>query len=134
MCAISLVLMQHVVSPVFTRANVSSLACTSRLSIALDGTKYLPGIVGLNNIKANDYMNVVLHALAHVPPFRDYFLRPETYAHVRPPPGDQTFILGEPTLHYWPASGCGRLDSLLVCVSYHDLGFFLTPESQKCMH
>ena len=106
---ISLVnLPQHVVSPVFTRENVSSLASTSRLSIALDGTKYLPGIVGLNNIKANDYMNVVLHALAHVPPFRDYFLRPENYAHVRPPPGDQTFILGEPVLCCQVMSGSVR--------------------------
>lgn len=53
------------------------------------------GIVGLNNIKANDYMNVVLHALAHVVPFRDYLLREENYSHIIPPPGDQTFILGE---------------------------------------
>ena len=27
---------------------------------AYDGTTYLPGIVGLNNIKANDYCNVLL--------------------------------------------------------------------------
>lgn len=27
---------------------------------AYDGTLYLPGIVGLNNIKANDYCNVIL--------------------------------------------------------------------------
>lgn len=85
---------------------------TSKLSLALDGTKYLPGIVGLNNIKvsgvpevksgcvhallqANDYMNVILHALENVPPFRDYFLREEHYGHITPPPGDQTFILGK---------------------------------------
>ena len=29
-------------------------------SRAYDGTTYLPGIVGLNNIKANDYANAVL--------------------------------------------------------------------------
>ena len=86
---------------------------SSKLSVALDGTKYLPGIVGLNNIKvpiiylslynvyslvlfpkANDYMNVILHTLAHVSPFRDYFLREENYSHIKPPPGDQMFILG----------------------------------------
>lgn len=27
---------------------------------AIDGTMYMPGIVGLNNIKANDYCNVIL--------------------------------------------------------------------------
>ncbi|MFH4978676.1 hypothetical protein AB6A40_005385, partial [Gnathostoma spinigerum] len=36
------------------------------LSRAYDDTTYHPGVVGLNNIKANDYENVVLH----VSPFR----------------------------------------------------------------
>lgn len=97
--------------PVFSSKAVEALDHTSKLSLALDGTKYLPGIVGLNNIKArgcgvqslsyeicflqaNDYMNVILHALENVPPFRDYFLREENYAHIRPPPGDLSFILG----------------------------------------
>lgn len=32
------------------------------------------GFVGLNNIKQNDYVNVVVHALAHVAPIRNYFM------------------------------------------------------------
>ncbi len=43
------------------------------------GTMYLPGIVGLNNIKANDYCNVVLQALSHVKPIRNYFLDEKNY-------------------------------------------------------
>lgn len=35
---------------------------------------YYPGFVGLNNIKANSYMNAILHALVHVIPLRDYFI------------------------------------------------------------
>ena len=46
-------------------------------------------------LQANDYMNVILHALENVPPLRDYFLRETNYSHITPPPGDQTFILGE---------------------------------------
>ena len=53
------------------------------------------GILGLNNIKANDYMNVILHTLAHISPFRDYFLREDNYLSIIPPPGDQTFTLGK---------------------------------------
>ena len=53
------------------------------------------GILGLNNIKANDYMNVILHTLAHISPFRDYFLREDNYLSITPPPGDQTFTLGK---------------------------------------
>ena len=52
------------------------------------------GIVGLNNIKANDYMNVILHTLAHIGPFRDFFLSEENYNKIIPPPGDQTITLG----------------------------------------
>jgi len=41
---------------------------------ALDGTTYIPGIIGLNDIKNNDYANVFFHAIAQVQPVRDYFL------------------------------------------------------------
>jgi U4/U6.U5 tri-snRNP-associated protein 2 len=32
------------------------------------------GFVGINNIKANDYMNVIIQLLVHVPPFRNFFI------------------------------------------------------------
>uniref|UniRef100_A0AC34QEH6 USP domain-containing protein n=1 Tax=Panagrolaimus sp. JU765 TaxID=591449 RepID=A0AC34QEH6_9BILA len=54
---------------------------------------YYPGIVGLNNIKANDYANVVFHALAHVAPLRNYFLREENYSTIKRPPGDKLNLL-----------------------------------------
>lgn len=38
----------------------------------------MPGYIGLNNIKANDHLNVVLQLLLHVPPVRDFFLNPTT--------------------------------------------------------
>ena len=37
--------------PVFTQSAVRVLDSSAKLSVALDGTKYIPGIVGLNNIK-----------------------------------------------------------------------------------
>ncbi len=73
--------------------HISQLDTKGKMSRAYDGTTYLPGIVGLNNIKANDYCNVVLQALSHVPPLRDYFLREENYNHIKRPPGDQMFLL-----------------------------------------
>jgi len=48
----------------------------------------LPGIVGLNNIKANDYANAVLQALINVRDIRNYFLREENYASIKVAPGD----------------------------------------------
>ena len=40
----------------------------------LQGRQFLPGFIGLNQIKANDYVNVILQAFAHVRPLRDDFL------------------------------------------------------------
>ncbi|PNW70479.1 hypothetical protein CHLRE_17g721600v5 [Chlamydomonas reinhardtii] len=52
---------------------------------ALDGTEYMPGLVGLNNMKANDYINVVMQACARITPMRDFFLTPSNYASCRSP-------------------------------------------------
>lgn len=43
-------------------------------SWTLLGQPYTPGFVGMNNIKENDYVNVVVQALAHVAPLRNYLL------------------------------------------------------------
>ena len=37
---------------------------------ALDGSEYMPGLVGLNNMKANDYVNVVMQICARITPLR----------------------------------------------------------------
>ncbi len=47
----------------------------------VDGSDYMPGLIGLNNIKNTDYVNVVVQSLARVPPLRDFFLLPKNYAH-----------------------------------------------------
>jgi hypothetical protein len=41
---------------------VAALDGERRWVRALDGTEYMPGLVGLNNMKANDYINVVVQA------------------------------------------------------------------------
>ncbi|EDQ92814.1 uncharacterized protein MONBRDRAFT_13756 [Monosiga brevicollis MX1] len=68
---------QFVLKPTFSKAMMHALDHSSRYSRALDGTTYLPGIVGLNNIKANDYVNVVVQTLNRVPSLRNFFLDPE---------------------------------------------------------
>nr|CAD7424170.1 unnamed protein product [Timema monikensis] len=84
---------KYVLNPTFTSEQIQSMDCSDKLSRAIDGTMYLPGIVGLNNIKANDYCNVILQALSHVTPLRNYFLREINYARVKRPPGDSSFLL-----------------------------------------
>ena len=47
-------------NPTFELAQIGDLDLISKMYRAYDGSTYLPGIVGLNNIKANDYCNVIL--------------------------------------------------------------------------
>ena len=66
-----------VLNPIFTHAQVAHLsepAHLSKPSFDLTSKPYIPGYVGLNNIKANDYLNVVIHSLLHISPLRDYLL------------------------------------------------------------
>ncbi|KAJ1859818.1 U4 U6.U5 tri-snRNP-associated protein, partial [Coemansia sp. RSA 486] len=63
-----------VIRPNFSPAQVRSLDRSCEQSRDLNGRRYLPGFVGLNKIKCNDYINVVVQALAHVPPIRDTLL------------------------------------------------------------
>ncbi|KAG4072559.1 hypothetical protein HA402_004648 [Bradysia odoriphaga] len=85
---------KYLLNPTFNKTNIAHLdseLCKS--SRTIDGQLYYPGIVGLNNIKNNDYCNVVLQALTHVRPLRNYFLREESYASIKRPPGDSIFNL-----------------------------------------
>eukprot|EP00438_Fugacium_kawagutii_P009036 Skav202971 [mRNA] locus=scaffold2274:442109:444885:- [translate_table: standard] len=45
-----------------------------RYSKALDGTDYIPGCIGLNNIQDSDYQNVIIQMLCTVIPLRNYLL------------------------------------------------------------
>lgn len=77
---------KYVADPRYTRADVAVLdrpGLTAGASAAasahrtLAGRPYTPGYVGMNNIKENDYLNVVVQALAHVAPLRNFFLLDE---------------------------------------------------------
>lgn len=67
----------YVLAPSFTPLSIASLSASShlsRLSYDLNHKPYLPGYVGLNNIKRNDHMNVIIHSVLHIPPLRDHLL------------------------------------------------------------
>ncbi|KAI8096628.1 uncharacterized protein BX664DRAFT_256840 [Halteromyces radiatus] len=65
---------KYVLNPTLTKQQVAELDQNNAPSYDLNNKKYIPGFVGLNNIKANDYVNVVIQALVHIPSFRDYFI------------------------------------------------------------
>jgi U4/U6.U5 tri-snRNP-associated protein 2 len=65
---------KFVVDPRLPKDQVLRLDKEQKQAWDLLGRKYVPGYVGMNNIKANDYFNAVMHALAHVPPIRNFFM------------------------------------------------------------
>ncbi|CAK7207758.1 Ubiquitin carboxyl-terminal hydrolase 10 [Sporothrix eucalyptigena] len=74
---------KFVADPRYSRSDVTQLDQQQRqrqpgkICYTLAGKPYVPGYVGMNNIKENDYLNVVVQALAHVPPLRNFFLLDE---------------------------------------------------------
>ncbi|KAJ2719693.1 U4 U6.U5 tri-snRNP-associated protein, partial [Coemansia sp. Benny D115] len=62
------------IRPTYSPQQVARLDSACSFAHDLNGKKYIPGLVCLNRIKRNDYVNVVVQALAHVAPIRDALL------------------------------------------------------------
>ncbi|KAL3728417.1 hypothetical protein ACJRO7_033061 [Eucalyptus globulus] len=84
----------------FTREQVVQIDKNKQWSRALDGSDYLPGMVGLNNIKETDFVNVTIQSLMRVTPLRNFFLIPENYQHSKSP---LVHRFGELTRKIWHA-------------------------------
>ncbi|CAN8095751.1 unnamed protein product [Discula destructiva] len=65
---------KYVSDPRYTKAEVAEIDRKPRTSLTIGGKDYAPGFVGMNNIKENDYVNVVVQALSHVPALRNFFI------------------------------------------------------------
>ncbi|XVF87840.1 hypothetical protein PTKIN_Ptkin18bG0153100 [Pterospermum kingtungense] len=91
---------RYVLNPSFSREQVEQLDKNKQWSRALDGSDYLPGMVGLNNIQQTDFVNVTIQSLMRVTPLRNFFLIPENYQHCRSP---LVHRFGELTRKIWHA-------------------------------
>jgi len=60
--------------PVFDEQEIEDMSIKVRYAKALDGTDYIPGCIGLNNICNSDYQNVVVQMLCQIIPLRNYLL------------------------------------------------------------
>ncbi|EEH47993.1 mRNA splicing protein SAD1 [Paracoccidioides brasiliensis Pb18] len=65
---------KYVVDPQYKKEEVTKLDKVVIDAVDLAGKRYRPGFVGMNNIKSNDYLNVIVQVLAHVRPIRNFFL------------------------------------------------------------
>ncbi|QSS62222.1 proteasome component C11 [Histoplasma capsulatum] len=65
---------KYVVDPQYKKEEVAKLDKAVIDAWDLAGKRYRPGFVGMNNIKSNDYLNVIVQVLSHVRPIRNFFL------------------------------------------------------------
>ncbi|KAL9707035.1 hypothetical protein quinque_010553 [Culex quinquefasciatus] len=85
---------KYVLNPVFSQRDIRNLDKEDqKMSRTVDGTIYAPGIVGMNNIKANDYCNVIPAVAVACEADSDFFLIEKNYANTKRPPGDTAFTL-----------------------------------------
>jgi U4/U6.U5 tri-snRNP-associated protein 2 len=71
---------QRCLSPSFSLKEIGNLDQNAAVVRDMHSTTYLPGFVGLNNLNCTDDINVVLHLLSHVAPFRDFFLQSHLFS------------------------------------------------------
>jgi len=76
---------QAMLDPKFDKETVSTLDSKPVYARGVDGSDYMPGLIGLNNIKNTDFVNVIVQSLVRVPPVRDYFLLPSNYKSCKSP-------------------------------------------------
>jgi hypothetical protein len=53
---------RHVLDPAFTPSDVAALDSSVSWARTLEGAEYMPGLLGLNDMRANDYANVIIQA------------------------------------------------------------------------
>ncbi|KAH7619056.1 hypothetical protein Ndes2526B_g06006 [Nannochloris sp. 'desiccata'] len=74
---------QYVLNPKYSEEDVEKAGTSPSWSRALDGSEYMPGLVGLNDMKMNDYANVVFQTLNRIAPLLNFLLRAENYVECR---------------------------------------------------
>ena len=72
---------QMALDPEYTIQDIAKLDSNQRVYRVPSRDEYLPGMMGMNVIGKADYINVVVEALSHVGPFRDFFLIPSNYSY-----------------------------------------------------
>lgn len=65
---------KYFLKPFYTKKQVEEFCKTPILGKSLDGADFIPGCVGLNNLKNTDYCNVIIQFLCSVVPLRNVLL------------------------------------------------------------
>lgn len=61
-------------SPIYTTETLAQIDDGALISRSLEGSTFMPGCVGLNNLKLTEFANCIVQLLARVKPLRDFCL------------------------------------------------------------
>lgn len=70
----SLLDIKLLLNPVYSKEDIKRLSEKTNTAYDLNHKPYSVGYIGLNNILENDYANVILQAISHIAPIRDFYL------------------------------------------------------------
>ncbi|EUR66869.1 hypothetical protein PFBG_04447 [Plasmodium falciparum 7G8] len=65
---------KYFLKPTYNKEQIEHLCYNSVLGKSLDGGDFLPGLVGLNNLKNTDYCNVIIQLICSIIPLRNTLL------------------------------------------------------------
>ena len=65
---------KYYLDPRYTEQMLQTFDKEVMLGRSLEGTEFIPGLVGINNLKNTSFANVILQMLSCVKPIRDTFL------------------------------------------------------------
>ncbi|KAL0476802.1 U4/U6-U5 tri-snRNP-associated protein 2 [Acrasis kona] len=72
-------------NPTYTDEQIKNIESNIKKRVSVTGTDFYPGLVGLNNIKETDGVNVVVQTLARIEPIRSFFLKSQNLSKVKSP-------------------------------------------------
>lgn len=108
--------------PTFSEKDIVELNSSTSLAKDIHGINYLPGFVGLGNMNHTDFINVIVLALVHIVPLRDFFLVPSNYANS---PSRLLQKFGELCRKIWSK------DNFKSIISPHELLYEISVQSKK---
>jgi U4/U6.U5 tri-snRNP-associated protein 2 len=92
---------QYNLNPTFTMDRIRQVDAQHTYSHVVDGADFLPGTMGLNNIKKTGWFNCVMQTLTHIPLLRNFFLLDRHEAAKNGKPSQLVYHFGLLTKKMW---------------------------------
>ncbi|KAL7720506.1 Pre-mRNA-splicing factor SAD1 [Entamoeba marina] len=70
---------QSALDPIYTQQQINSIDINEIQPVDKFNHTYIPGFIGINNLGQDDYINVIIQIISHIPAIRNIFLQGNNY-------------------------------------------------------